>query len=195
MTIGAADFSKTSKSEEQYTPREWWQRVIMVMGAIDVDPSSDPEMRIPAKVHYTKKENGLIQPWCSQDGGRIYCNPPFGHGVNEWFEKLRDEMAADRCVEAIILWKAALETKATRTLIHIPEYRISAVPKNRISFLGGKTEDKFPEKRSDGDVATFTPIFYYFGPHEEKFIRIFSPHCTLWKPLRVSKNQSLLVKS
>jgi hypothetical protein len=177
---GKADFAKSSESEEAYTPREWYERVIKVMGAIDTDPSADNGKRIPARVHYIKQDNGLTKPW----EGRVYNNPPFGPGVKKWFEKLRLEVDEGRCTEAIILWKAALETEATRILIRNPAYRLSAVPNNRISFLKGvEFGDDFPDKRGAGDVATFTPIFHYFGPNETAFKRVFSPVCTLWKPV------------
>lgn len=182
MPEGDADFAKSHKSTEHYTPREWWMRVIMVMGEIDFDPASDPGMHIPARRHFTRRENGLVQPW----EGRGYLNPPFGHGVGRWFVKLRDEFAKGHTTEMIVLWKAALETRATRTLINIPEYRISLVPDGRISFLYGGDDQ---HKQDAGDVANFTPIFHYFGPHEEKFIRIFGQHGTLWRPIRKDQNK------
>jgi hypothetical protein len=41
---GKADFAATQgKSVEAYTPREWWQRCIDVMGKIDCDPACDPD--------------------------------------------------------------------------------------------------------------------------------------------------------
>jgi hypothetical protein len=183
MTKGAADFSKSSKTEEQYTPREWWQRVIMVMGEIDVDPASDPNKTIPARHHFTKADNGLAQAW----HGRIFINPPFGRSVGSWFIKLKEEFKKGNATEAIILWKCALETNATRTLINIPAYRLSAVPNGRISFLSGDPLNH----NSVGDVATFTPVFHYFGPHEQKFARIFGPHATLWKPVKTTDNYTL----
>jgi hypothetical protein len=174
---GAADFSKSSKNEEQYTPREWWERAITVMGEIDCDPASDVEGRIPARLHHSKKlgQDGLKQPW----KGRTYLNPPYGPGVAAWFEKLWAEVVAGNCTEAIVLWKAALETEATRILIRNPLYRCSAVPHARISFLDGSGT----QKRGAGEVATFTPIFHYFGPNEDKFVKVFSPVCTIWVPI------------
>jgi hypothetical protein len=40
---------------------------------------------VPAAKHYTRRENGLLQPWY----GFIYCNPPHGidNGVEEWIER------------------------------------------------------------------------------------------------------------
>jgi hypothetical protein len=177
---GKADFAATQgKSVEAYTPREWWQRCIDVMGKIDCDPASDPEMHIPAGVHYTKNENGLRQEW----NGKTYLNPPFGRGIKDWFEKARVEMDAGRCIELIICWKAALETEATQTIINAQQYQLSAVPTSRISFHAGNViGGEFPKKRGGGASATFTPIFHYLGNNPVLFAQVFGQVCTLWKP-------------
>jgi hypothetical protein len=170
------DFYGSSKTGEHYTQRFWWQLVIKTMGAIDVDPSSDPAHHIPAAVHYTKKEDGLRQQW----NGRAYLNPEYGRDIIKWFIKLANEMEAGHCTEAIVLWKCALETKATEVLINTPQYKCSAVPKNRISFDLGENK----EQNRNGHSATFTPIFHYFGQNDDKFIKIFGQHCTIWKPIK-----------
>ena len=38
---------------------------------------------MPAVKHYTAEDNGLVQPW----EGRVFINPPFGPGVEQWFRK------------------------------------------------------------------------------------------------------------
>jgi hypothetical protein len=157
------------------------------MGAIDVDPSSDPEHHIPATIHYTKKEDGLRQPW----NGRAYLNPEYGRDIIKWFLKLSDEMQAGRCTEAIVLWKAALETRATDVLVEMPQYQCSAVPKNRINFTLGENESQ----KRNGDSSTFTPIFHYFGPNEDRFIKVFGQYCRIWKVVKNPwKHQMALVK-
>ena len=56
------------------------------MGAIDLDPCSNSREipNVPAARHYTAQDNGLVQPW----EGRVFLNPPFGPGVEQWFSKL-----------------------------------------------------------------------------------------------------------
>jgi hypothetical protein len=172
---GKADFAKSSKSGEAYTPREWWQRCIDVLGHIDCDPASDPEHHIPARIHYTKNDNGLRKEW----PGKVFLNPPFGRGVILWFEKAEAEMKAGRCTELIILWKCALETESMQVIINMPAYKLSAVPDGRISFLNG---DSDTGKRGSKDVATFTPMFSYIGDNPVLFAQVFGKVCTLWKP-------------
>ena len=167
-------FYGQSESEEHYTPRTIWQRAEKVMGGIDCDPASDNDFNVStAAVHYTKRHDGLHQPW----NGRIWLNPPFGNGVGDWFHKLATEISEGRTVEAVVLWKAALETKSARSLIRIPIYQCSAVPRKRVTYRSGE------KKQGGGDSATFTTMLYYFGPHRDEFVRIFSEIADIWQPL------------
>jgi hypothetical protein len=155
------------------------------MQGIDCDPASDPNMTIPAKLHFTKKDDGLspARAW----GEKTFLNPVFGVGVIRWFEKLETEIQKGNVKEAIVLWKAALETDATKLLINIPIYKCSAVPNSRISFNGGNPL----KKQGGGDSSTFTPIFHYFGNNEQRFIEIFGDSATIWKPISRAKVSSL----
>ena len=107
-------FYGQSKNAEQYTPREWWEKVIKVMNGIDCDPASDPGLTIPAKMHFTKFDDGLsaTKSW----GEKTYLNPVYGVGVIQWFRKLESEIEKGNVKEAIVLWKAALETEADAAL-------------------------------------------------------------------------------
>lgn len=175
------NFYSQSKSEEHYTPRTIWMRASIVMEGIDCDPASDNDYNVStAKVHYTKRHDGLHQEWI----GRIWLNPPFGNGVGDWFHKLSVEIAEGRTVEAVVLWKAALETEAARSLIRIPIYQCSAVPRRRVTYRSG---DK---KQGGGNSATFTTMLYYFGPNRNKFVQVFSEIADIWEPIRTSYHQS-----
>lgn len=167
-------FYGQSKSEEHYTPRTIWQRAEKVMGGIDCDPASDNDYNVStAKVHYTKKHDGLHREW----QGRIWLNPPFGPGVGDWFRKLALEISEGRTIEAVVLWKAALETESARQLIQIPIYQCSAIPRRRVKYRAG-------EKSNGGDSATFTTMLYYFGSHRNEFIQIYSEIADIWEPIR-----------
>lgn len=174
-------FYGQSNNSEQYTPRVWWERVIKALNGIDCDPASDPNPTIPAKMHFTKQDDGLSAN-CNR-GEKTYLNPVYGVGVIKWFEKLELEIQKGNVKEAIVLWKAALETEATELLINIPIYQCSAVPKSRISFHSGDAL----KKQGGGDSSTFTPIFHYFGQHKEMFIDAFKGSCTIWKPITLPK--------
>jgi DNA N-6-adenine-methyltransferase (Dam) len=74
-----------TRSSEWYTPAV----VFEALGErFDLDPASpghDVVPWIPADVHYTQKEDGLIQPWF----GFVWLNPIYGlrDGMMPWLEK------------------------------------------------------------------------------------------------------------
>lgn len=159
----------SSQSVEHYTPRYIWERAIRCMGAIDCDPAADPGRHIPAAVHYTKKENGLIHPW----GRRVWMNPPFGDLIPEFFGKLERELEAGRSEEAIILWKAATETEAWQQITKIAA--LVAFPHHRIEFLGGTTKG--------GKGSNFSPVLIYIGKNPDNFTHAFSDIADIWMPV------------
>jgi hypothetical protein len=60
--------------------------ILQALGPFDLDPCA-PEDRPweMAAQHFTKKDNGLVQPWV----GRVWCNPPYGRQVDRWLRRLR----------------------------------------------------------------------------------------------------------
>ena len=71
------------QSDDWYTPRE-------IFGALgltfDLDPCSPGCGHwVPARMIYTKADDGLSQPW----RGIVFCNPPFGgrFGHVPWLER------------------------------------------------------------------------------------------------------------
>ena len=121
------------------------------MGAIDLDPASNSQEipNVPAARHYTAQDNGLVQPW----EGRVFLNPPFGPGVEQWFSKLYQERSAGRTTEAIVLWKSATETAAWKTLTAI-SCRV-CFPSARIRFVRPAGDE--------GPGPTFSPALFYVG--------------------------------
>lgn len=75
--------TNTTNNDEWLTPPS----IIKALGPFDLDPCSpvnrpwDTAMR-----HYTKEQDGLVQPW----EGRVWLNPPYGRWTFKWLEKLAD---------------------------------------------------------------------------------------------------------
>jgi hypothetical protein len=162
---GIQGFWSQSNTVEHYTPRYIWERAIRTMGSIDVDPASDPGYNIPASTHYTKEDNGLIQPWI----GNIWLNPPYGPTVWEWFEKLQKEIDSQNTTQAVVLWKAATETKAWKTLTEIAP--IICLLNRRVSFI---------RKRCNGGNSTFSPVVFYVGNDARAFVKAYSDIGVIW---------------
>lgn len=149
----------SSASVEWYTPAYLVEGAIAVMGAIDCDPCSNPPpYNVPATVHYTRDDDGLIQPWA----GRVFMNPPYGDALPNFTSKLLAELALGRCTEAITLTPARTDTRWFQSL-----WTAEAIcfMYRRVRFLGR------------GDVrndSTFPTVLAYFGPHVEQFATVFN---------------------
>ena len=76
----------TGESDEWYTPK-WMFDAFGV--TFDLDPCSPGcDHWVPAKDIYTKKDDGLLQPWY----GFVFVNPPFGARNSHvpWLKKFLD---------------------------------------------------------------------------------------------------------
>lgn len=80
--MGGAHFDER-QSIEWYTPPE----IFTALGLdFDLDPCA-PEGGvpwIPARAHYSFKDDGLHQDW----HGRVWLNPPYGREAQRWVDKL-----------------------------------------------------------------------------------------------------------
>lgn len=72
----------SSKTDLWYTPRSIITRVRNVLGAIELDPASDPiaNRRVEAKCILTRDTDGLETPW--PPARTVFCNPPGGKTRN-----------------------------------------------------------------------------------------------------------------
>ncbi len=75
--------SPVGKSVEWYTPKWVFDKLDI---DFDLDPASpaDADTFVPARVKYTKLDDGLAMAWF----GRVFLNPPFGRGIAEWVRKM-----------------------------------------------------------------------------------------------------------
>lgn len=129
----------SSASSEWYTPRCIIDAALEAMGGIDLDPCSNSKTDpvVPAKMHYTIEDNGLLLPW----HGRVYMNPPYGREIGKWVKKLLDEYRVFNCV-AIALVPSRTDTAWFREF----KYRYCPVcfVTGRLKFSGHKNSAPFP---------------------------------------------------
>lgn len=65
-------------------------KLLAQLGHFDLDPCSP--LNRPwntADNHYTIEDDGLTQPWF----GRIWMNPPYGRGMDQWMKRIKDYAA------------------------------------------------------------------------------------------------------
>ena len=79
----------TSFERSENTKVEWLTPPDLVkkLGTFDLDPCSpiNPPF-VHATTNFTIQDNGLTRQWF----GRVYLNPPYGKGMEEWMEKLKN---------------------------------------------------------------------------------------------------------
>ena len=152
----------SSETPEHYTPLEIIERVVACLGAIDLDPCSNPgDPNVPARVHFTPDDDGLAQKW----HGRIYMNPPYGDEIDAWIEKLSAEYETGDVSEAIALIPGRIDTQWFKRL---REYKCCFI-EGRLTFIGNENPAPFPS------------IVVYLGTDFGKFYHHFKDIGDLWE--------------
>lgn len=73
----------SSKTSEWSTPEDLFRRLDKEFHfTVDVAASKG---NAKCKKFYTEENDGLAQSW---ENERVFCNPPYGYGINAWIEKL-----------------------------------------------------------------------------------------------------------
>lgn len=166
---GGKDTQKPLKSNEWFTPSRYIEAARLVMGGIDLDPASCEQANrvVQATQYYSQAENGLMQPWF----GRVWLNAPYGrcewHGEGRmsyqsiFAGKLLREYAQGNIEQAVLLSLGNPNSKWFQPFFEFP----ICFKRDRIHF-----------DRPDGSSGHFGfPLaFIYLGPHERRFIEIFS---------------------
>jgi hypothetical protein len=59
--------------------------MLEALGPFDLDPcAAEHQPWRTARIQYTRRDDGLRRPW----HGFVWCNPPFGRGVERWLTRL-----------------------------------------------------------------------------------------------------------
>jgi hypothetical protein len=145
----------SSASSEWLTPSPLLERVLAVLGTIDLDPCSNShdQPNVPAQQHFTSEDDGLAQDW----HGTVYLNPPYGRAIEAWVQKLLDEYSVGRTTAAIALLPARTDTHWFRLLAEYP-----------ICFLDGRL--RFSGYDS---AAPFPSAAVYLGRDPDRFAAAF----------------------
>ena len=74
-----------NKSVDWYTPK-WIFDDLRIEFDLDPCQPEDKIPWIPAKKHYSIKDNGLISPWF----GNVWLNPPYGRETSDWLKRMHE---------------------------------------------------------------------------------------------------------
>lgn len=156
--------TKHTGDEESYTPKEYLASARTVMGAIDLDPASNPmaQENVGADRYFTVDDDGLTQEWA----GNVWMNPPYtARVINRFIDKLVDHYEAGEVTQAIVLTNNNTDT----SWFHQGANAAAAVcfTAGRINFL-----------KRDGSRSSPTngQAFLYFGDNLSAFKNEFSKH-------------------
>lgn len=153
---------KTSEEDEWLTPPEIVERVVAVLGGVDLDPCSNTfgDPAVPAARHIVEAEDGLAEAW----GGRVYMNPPYGDAIGAWVEKLRAEHADGNVTAAIALVPARTDTAWFAALRDCAMCFV----RGRLRFSGSDNSAPFPS------------VVAYFGDDRDRFAEVFGVIGDIW---------------
>jgi hypothetical protein len=146
----------SSQSPEFYTPAEYIEAARLTLGAIDLDPASNPEANliVKAKHFYGPEDDGLANEW----HGRVFLNPPYGGFTGPFVLKLVEEYESGRVSAAVLL----ISAHTTDTAYFQPLWD------HALCF----THHRLPWYSEGGERttgATFGSVFVYLGDDREDF--------------------------
>lgn len=130
--INEALFS--SDSSEWSTPQDFYDRLNLEFN-FELDPCATDENH-KCDLYFTKETDGLKQDW---ENKRVYCNPPYGRGIDKWVEKCAKHKGL-----AVMLIPARTDTVWFHKWIY---HNLSAeirFVKGRLRFSNSKNSAPFP---------------------------------------------------
>lgn len=149
--------------KEWYTPRQYLDAAVEVMGSIDLDPASSPraQKHVKASKFYTAEQDGLSKEW----SGSVFLNPPYAMPyVRDFAEKIVEQYQAGNIKTGILLTNNATDTEWWRAAARTCSALCFT---KRIHFLEG---ENLEERKSPTNGQTFL----YFGKSPKRFADIFS---------------------
>jgi len=150
---------------EWYTPRQYLDAAVKVMGDIDLDPASSEvaQQHVRARKYYTLEDDGLSQAW----HGSVFLNPPYAMpAIRDFVTKMTESWRQGHITHGILLTNNATDTEWFHQALK--SARAVCFTRGRIHFLEGRNGD-LVEKNS----PTHGQAFFYFGPDPERFADVF----------------------
>jgi hypothetical protein len=164
-----------SKDHDYWTPDYIWQAILDFEGVdqFTCDPcASLYGLNLPAPVHYTIHDNGLLQEWCPTESQQeapsrevpycVFVNPPFGNQLRAYVKKALAVVLYSNCVVWLLLPTNRMETRYYHDLLQKCDFAF--VLKGKLAY-GNKGQ--FDE----GNKATFGSMLVRLGPWPGQFTR------------------------
>lgn len=164
MTAGR---NSISNKKDWNTPPKYIKLITELLEDIDLDPCSNEDSMVDAKIKYILPTDGLKESWNYK---KIFINPPYGRdkinkvSIYDWIKKGVD--ANKNGSEILYLIPVATNTKHFKELIFKNANGICFLNDTRLKFWSGGKEDK--------KGAPMSCCFIYFGENYKKFKEVFN---------------------
>lgn len=133
--MGNLNVMYSSQSEEWSTPDDFFKNLDDEFH-FTLDPCAT-DANHKCEKYYTKEQDGLAQDWT---GETVFCNPPYGRGMERWVNKCYEHAQNGGVVVMLIF--ARTDTKYFHEMIyHNAELRFV---KGRLKFGGSRNSAPFP---------------------------------------------------
>jgi DNA N-6-adenine-methyltransferase (Dam) len=148
------------RTVEWWTPREYIDLAVKVMGGVDLDPASCALANkvVGAEKFFDIKADGLKHSWF----GKVWLNPPYAESAGQFVEKLLAERACGNVTEAVTLL-------STNTL---DRGWFKPLWDGCLCFHHGRV--KFTSPDIDATSPPMGSVFVYLGRKEKRFATVFS---------------------
>jgi site-specific DNA-methyltransferase (adenine-specific) len=100
------DCGRTTDRKDYVTPKWLFEKVNCQYGQFDLDAAASVTNAM-VDAYYTAEDNALEQPW----EGKVWVNPPYGRGLEQWVEKALMESAEGRARLVAMLLPVRTDTK------------------------------------------------------------------------------------
>lgn len=97
----------SSKKDDWTTPAVVLDPIRAALGPIGLDPCSNSDSIVDARVAWTVDDDGLARDWTGR--GLVFVNPPYGRALGPWAEKIK--AASERGAELVVLVPARVDTQ------------------------------------------------------------------------------------
>lgn len=120
-----------SKQDRDFrTPDDFFETMSKTYGPFDIDVAASSE-NARCERFWSREDDGLKQAWL----GRVWCNPPYGKGIQKWIGKAVEEVNNGHAQTVVMLIPAHTGTIYFHDLIWSHASEILLI-KRRLSFSG-----------------------------------------------------------